>query len=230
MHLTSNFRCQKLEAKCSFLPLASYGSLEQLAWESYERVWYFFRLTFHATPKLWAWGSIKGQTKQIVFLISNFQCYKLEVKQSNILRDVEKPRAQKLVDFKISSSSFYYYIIPIISLCCKVLQRVHLQRYFILFQVLHVYVCKLWISIDFWSSLIIIFSLEFSWSKRICLVLQNYASLFVFQFIISCKFHHPRKVLSWFNKGYWRRILGRYFHSSLHILLFMFDQFLYSSI
>jgi hypothetical protein len=80
-----------------------------------------FHSTFHATPKLRAWGSIRFRAKQFFFLTSNFWHWKLEVEQSNILQVIKKQRAQKLVDFKISNSSFYCYLIPIISLCCKAL-------------------------------------------------------------------------------------------------------------
>ncbi len=80
-----------------------------------------FHSTFHATPKLQAWGSIRFRAKQFFFLTSNFWHRKLEVEQSNILQVVKKQRAQKLVDFEISSSSFYCYLIPIISLCCRAL-------------------------------------------------------------------------------------------------------------
>jgi hypothetical protein len=65
---------------------------------------------------------------------------------------------------------------------------------------------KLWNSINFWSY-VVFFSLEFGRGKRICLVLQNYASFFISEFIVSY------------------RILGRYFHSSLHLVLFIFISF-----
>ncbi len=135
-------------------------------------------------------------------LASNFRHQKLEAEQKHLPWTFLKTRIPKLGAFKnakISSNQFpqcnfllLFNLLSLISLFYKALLKQGIH--------LHRYF------------LFLIFHILFS----------NYASYFFSHLIISYKFLHLWKVLSWLDKGFWKGILRRYFHFSQFFMPFMF--------
>jgi hypothetical protein len=122
-------------------------------WEVVE----FFSLNLSGKSSVLSSRLHKKQSKTNCFLDLQLLAPKVGGRTIKYFTNSQENKSSKACRFRIYNFSFYCYIIPIISLCCKALHRFHLHRYFKLFQVFLFFVYKLWISINFWSYVVFFF-------------------------------------------------------------------------
>jgi len=183
---------QQLEVNFQAFPISNFWILSISprirGWMHIFCIWPFmdpsntFGLAFHGAPKIHAQRLHERLNKEFIYLASNFRCQKLEAKQKHLPWALLKTRAPKLKGFNgpnISSNfflqcNFLFLFKPflLIFLFCKVLTK---QR---------------------------VHPKRYFWLSLFHIMLSNYASCFLPHFILSCRFLHLCKLLSWLNKGW----------------------------
>jgi hypothetical protein len=99
----------------------SYGSPKELAWEIHERAWNFFSLNLSCKSQASSLRFHKRSRKKICFLDLQILALKVGGRTIKYFTSFRENKSLKAFRFQIYSSSFYYYLTPIISLCCGAL-------------------------------------------------------------------------------------------------------------